>query len=83
MSGGVAVGIASRPDPGNWPCDAEAALWDTRVHPITVRLLGRLPGHRLSRALDVNGTGLAVGFSVDVDFDDQRATAWSGGRIFI
>lgn len=79
---GWAVGIASRPDPGAWPYDAEAALWNTRAHPITVALLGRLDGHRLSRALDINNAGLAVGFSVDADFDDQRATAWSRGRIF-
>lgn len=78
---GFAVGIASRPDNGAWPYDAEAALWTTQTHPITVQLLGRLPGHRLSRALDVNDAGLAVGFSVDVGFDDQRATAWSRGRI--
>jgi uncharacterized membrane protein len=78
---GFAVGVASYPDPGLWPYDAEAVLWDTRVEPITVTPLGRLDGHRLSRALDVNVNETAVGFSVDAEFADQRAVLWSGGQI--
>jgi probable HAF family extracellular repeat protein len=78
---GFAVGIASRPDPGVWPYDAEAALWDTRSDPITVGLLGRLPGHRLSRATDINAGGTIVGFSVDAEFADQRAVAWIDGQL--
>jgi probable HAF family extracellular repeat protein len=78
---GVAVGIASSPDPGPWPYDAEAVAWDTRAEPITVAALGRLPGHRLSRAHDVNNHGLVVGFSVDAGFTDQRAVIWRDGQI--
>jgi len=48
---------------------------------VTVTPLGRLPGHRLSRALDINNHGAAVGFSVDADFADQRAVLWLDGGI--
>jgi uncharacterized membrane protein len=78
---GVAVGIASRPDPGPWPYDAEAVIWDTRAEPITITPLGRLDNHRLSRAIDVNEHGVAVGFSVDTAFSDQRAVMWRDGEI--
>jgi probable HAF family extracellular repeat protein len=78
---GLAVGLVSRPDTGPWPYDAEAARWDTVADPITVELLGRLPGHRLSLAADINGSGVVVGYSVDADFDDQRAVAWIDGQI--
>jgi probable HAF family extracellular repeat protein len=77
----VAAGISAYPEPGQWPYDAEAVLWNTGADPISVTPLGRLPGHRLSRALDVNNTGTAVGFSVDAGFVDQRAVLWSGGGI--
>jgi len=78
---GFAVGLASRSDTGPWPYDAEATRWDTRADPITVELLGRLPGHRLSLATDISSTGVAVGYSVDAEFDDQRAVAWIDGQI--
>jgi hypothetical protein len=80
-AGGVAAGISAHPEPGPWPYDAEAVLWDTGADPIPVTPLGRLPGHRLSRALDVNASGAAVGFSVDAAFVDQRAVLWIGGGI--
>ena len=78
---GLAAGISAFPEPGPWPYDAEAVLWNTGADPISVTPLGRLPGHRLSRALDVNNAGTAVGFSVDAGFVDQRAVLWSGGGI--
>ena len=80
-SQGIAAGISSHPDPGPWPYDAEAVLWDTHAEPISVTPLGRLPGHRLSRAVDVNTAGVAVGYSVDADFADQRAVLWADGAI--
>ncbi|MCU0304125.1 MAG: DUF3466 family protein [Thermoanaerobaculales bacterium] len=78
---GMAVGIASEPLLGPWPYDAQAVLWDTSVAPFTVTPLGKLAGHRLSRALGVNSSGLVVGFSVDASFSDQRAVAWIDGSI--
>lgn len=78
---GAAVGISAHPNPGPWPYDAEAVRWDTSVEPITPEALGRLPGHRLSRALDVNDSAVAVGFSVDAAFVDQRAVLWRNGKI--
>jgi probable HAF family extracellular repeat protein len=53
----------------------------TGADPIGIVPLGKLPGHRLSRALDINDNGVAVGFSVDAAFTDQRAVAWIDGVI--
>jgi len=78
---GIAAGVATEPVSGPWPYDGEAVLWDTTADPVTVVRLGKLPGHRLSRALDLNDAGTVVGTSVDADFADQRAVLWHDGTI--
>ena len=69
---GIAVGMTSDPVDESWPLDGDAARW-TLGDESTLEVLGRLPGHVLATAWDVNEHGIVVGESFVEHWGDSRA----------